>query len=151
MSRDMLAAAWDSLPKQKRADPAWLAGEAEGVWCIWRNKQIDDWAEQIEPYVRRRPATDYYPEAPLGEKCLDWIDSQGFYDWELPAYDGEEDDDDFVYHVVAYYLAVRTWVCFEPLMPQLDFTEAELQEFFNFKKNYNPPVTKKNQRQLSMF
>ncbi len=150
LSRDILEAAWDKLSKNQQT-PEWLASKADEIWACWRNKLIDDSAEQVMPYVRRRPATDYYPETPAGAKCLDWLDEQGFYWWETPVYDGEEGDNDFVYHFFAYYLAVRAWLCFEPDMPHLDYTEAELEEFFNFKKAYAPPVTKSNQRQLSMF
>jgi hypothetical protein len=74
--------------------------------------------------------------------------------WETPICDGE--DDDFVYNFIAHILAVMAWLAFEPEWDHLDYTEAEIEAFYNFKMNYAPrPKPKKGEAvqgsQLSMF
>ncbi|HXV44663.1 MAG TPA: hypothetical protein VEC96_16500 [Anaerolineae bacterium] len=119
---------------------------------------------EILDYVQRRPATDYYFDNEIGDACLAWINAHGFYMWEIPAYDGE--DDDFVYGFIAHWLAVMAWLAFEPdgdrrearsgQWDHLDYTDAEIEAIYNFKMNYAPrPKPKKGEAvqgsQLSMF
>jgi hypothetical protein len=147
----LLESAWQDLPaKQRTLDR--LKVEAGTDWIIWRNHRVEAWGVEILPYVQRRPAADYYPEAPLGAICIDWLDKHGFYSWEFPIYDGE--DDDFVYHFIAHWLAVMAWLAFEPAWDHLDYTEAEVEQFFNFKMNYAPRPPKRvvgSGVQISMF
>jgi hypothetical protein len=136
LSAKLLEAAWQELPAKKRT-PERLHAEAEALWITWRNNLIDDWAEAVLPEVERRPATAYYWDTPLGDACLKWLNEHGFYSWETPCYDGE--DDDFVYRFVAYWLAIMAWDAFEDMQPRLDYTEAELHQFFEVKKDAPPP------------
>lgn len=162
LSAKLLESAWQDL-KPKRRTPQGLEVEARTDWIIWRNHQVEEWGVEILPYVQRRPATDYYFDTKLGDACLAWLNAHGFYSWEIPAYDGE--DDDFVYHFVAHWLAVMAWLAFEPdgdrrearsgCWDQFDATEDEIEAFFNFKMDYAPRPPQKKEVgagvQLTMF
>lgn len=150
LTAQLLEAAWQELPARNRS-LAELGNEAVSRWIIWRNYQVEVWGTEILPYVKRRPASDYYWETERGDSFYDWTNRQGFYNWELPSCDGE--DDDFVYHFIAHCLAVMAWLAFVELWPQLDYSEAEIEQIFNFKNAYAPVLPKKGGpgTQLSMF
>lgn len=161
LTKELLEAAWKDL-EAKRRTLDWLKCEVGTDWVIWRNCEIEDWAAQTVEYVQRRPASDYYWDTELGDFFYGWINAHGFYDWELPICDGE--DDDFVYGTIAHVLALMAWLAFEPVKgevlpgrwPQLDYTDVEIEDFFNFKMNYAPrPKIKKGEKvagtQMTMF
>lgn len=152
LTKELLEVAWKDMPAKQRSLDR-LKCEVRTSWIIWRNHQVEDWGAQVLEEVQRRPATDYYPDTFLGASCIDWLDNHGFYSWEFPAYDGA--DDDFVYHFIAHWLAVMAWLAFEPngsgrqaAWTDLDYTEAEIEEFFNFKMDYAPRPKPKYERQL---
>jgi hypothetical protein len=149
LTRDLLDAAYQNLPARKRS-LAHLECEVGSQWVIWRNHQVEAWAMAVLPEVQRRQASDYYDDPELMDACLDWLYRHGLYDWETPVGDGEDDDD--LYEFIAHWLAVMAWIAFEPLWPHLDYTRAELEEFFNFKKADVPPLRKGEAGiQLSLF
>ncbi|MBE7474291.1 MAG: hypothetical protein HS114_34610 [Anaerolineales bacterium] len=152
LTKELLEAAWQDLKPNRRTLDA-LKCEVGTDWVIWRNCEIEKWAVEILPYVQRRPASDYYWDAAWGDFFYGWINRHGFYDWELPICDGE--DDDFVYGNIAHCLALMAWLSFEEDWPHLDYTDQEIEEFFNFKMNYaprpNPKMKKVEGSQLAMF
>ncbi|MBE7557331.1 MAG: hypothetical protein HS126_40355 [Anaerolineales bacterium] len=174
LTKALLEVAWKDLKANRRTLKD-LKAEVYDSWIIWRNWMILDWAAELMDVLHRRPVTDFYPDAPLGDAVLSWLEGNGYFDFELPCYGYEDEEeepytqeqrdqaDDEVYYFVAHTLALMAWVAFEPaqddVIPgrweQLDYTEAEIEEFFNFKMNYAPrpqPSRKKVEgTQLSMF
>jgi hypothetical protein len=152
LTKELLEVAWQDLPaKQRTLDR--LKCEVRTDWIIWRNHQIEDWAVEILPYVQRRPASDFYWDTEKGDFFYGWINEHGFYSWELPICDGE--DDDFVYGTIAHVLAIMAWLAFEEAWPHLDYTDEEIADFFNFKMNYAPRPKQGKKKvqgtQLTMF
>jgi hypothetical protein len=161
LSQRLFETAWQDLRANRRTLEEFKS-EVYTDWIIWRNYQVETWGEEILEWVQTRPASDFYPETPRGDLFLDWVFKNNFYQWEIPIYDGE--DDDFVHWFIAHCLAVMAWFAFTPegadglpgCWDDLDYTEEEIDDYFRFKMNYSPRPGKRKLtatagEQLSMF